>query len=66
MSVAGPTRRGTTVTSYQVQLSDGQESTVIADAAQRRSAAERSTTTVSLHDVARAARAGQRSGSTGS
>ena len=44
MSVAGPTRRGTTVTSYQVQLSDGQASTVIADAAQRRSAAERSTT----------------------
>jgi hypothetical protein len=62
MSVAGRTRRGTTVTSYQVQLSDGQESTVIADAAQRRSAAERSTTTVSLHDVARAARAGRRPG----
>jgi hypothetical protein len=50
------------VTSYQVQLSDGQESTVIADAAQRRSAAERSTTTVSLHDVARTARGGQRFG----
>jgi predicted DNA repair protein MutK len=33
------------VTSYHVQLSDGQEFTVIADAAQRRSAAERSTTT---------------------
>jgi hypothetical protein len=38
MSVAGRTRRGPTVTSYQVPLSDGQESTVIADAAQRRSA----------------------------
>jgi hypothetical protein len=33
MSVAGRTRRGPTVTSYHVQLSDGQESTVIADAA---------------------------------
>ncbi|HUO39458.1 MAG TPA: hypothetical protein VMU34_17175 [Mycobacterium sp.] len=44
------------MTSYHVQLSDGQEFTVIADAAQRRSAAERSTTTVSLHDAARAAR----------
>jgi hypothetical protein len=62
MSVAGRTRRGPTVTSYHVQLSDGQESTVIADAAIRRSAAERSTTTVNLHDVARAARAGQRFG----
>jgi hypothetical protein len=41
MSVAGRTRRGPTVTSYHVQLSDGQEFTVIADAAQRRSAAER-------------------------
>jgi hypothetical protein len=39
MSVAGRTRRGPTVTSYHVQLSDdGQEFTVIADAAQRRSA----------------------------
>ena len=56
MGVAGRTRRGPTVTSYHVQLSDGQEFTVIADAAQRRSAAERSTTTVSLHDAARAAR----------
>jgi hypothetical protein len=45
MSVAGRTRRGPTVTSYHVRLSDGQESTVIADAAQRRSAAERSTIT---------------------
>jgi hypothetical protein len=45
MSVAGRTRRGPTVTSYHVKLSDGQEFTVIADAAQRRSAAERSTTT---------------------
>jgi hypothetical protein len=63
MSVAGRTRRGPTVASYQVPLSDGQESTVIADAAQRRSvSAERSTTTVSPHDVARAARAGQRFG----
>jgi hypothetical protein len=32
MSVAGRTRRGPTVTSYHVQLSDGQEFTVIADA----------------------------------
>jgi len=56
MGVARRTRRGPTVTSYHVQLSDGQEFTVIADAAQRRSAAERSTTTVSLHDAARAAR----------
>ena len=55
-------RRPLTVTSYQVQLSDGQESTVIADAAQRRSAAERSTATVSLHDVARTTREGQRFG----
>jgi hypothetical protein len=62
MSDAGRTRRGPTVTSYQVQLSDGQESTVIADAAQRRSAAERNTTAVSLHDVARTTRGGQRFG----
>jgi hypothetical protein len=45
MSVAGRTRRGPTVTGYRVQLSDGQKFTVIADAAQRRSAAETSTTT---------------------
>jgi hypothetical protein len=32
MSVAGRTRRGPTVTSYHVQLSDGREFTVIADA----------------------------------
>jgi hypothetical protein len=32
MSVAGRTRRGPTVTSYHVQLSDGQEFTVIAEA----------------------------------
>ncbi len=43
------------MTSYHVQFSDGEEFTVIADVAQRRSAAERSTT-VSLHDAARAAR----------
>jgi hypothetical protein len=36
MSVAGRTRRGPTVTSYHVQLSDGQEFTVIAHAAQLR------------------------------
>ena len=61
MSVAGRTRRGPTVTSYHVQLSDGQEFTVIANAAQRRSAAERSTT-LSLRDAACAARGGQRFG----
>ena len=33
------------MTSHHLQLSDGQEFTVIAGAAQRRSAAERSTTT---------------------
>jgi hypothetical protein len=32
MSVAGRTRRGPTVTSYHVQLSDRREFTVIADA----------------------------------
>ena len=32
MSVAGRTRRGPTVTSYHVELSDRQEFTVIADA----------------------------------
>jgi hypothetical protein len=32
VSAAGRTRRGPTVTSYHVQLSDGQEFTVIADA----------------------------------
>ena len=66
MSVAGRTRRGPTVTSYHVQLSDGQEFTVIADAAQRRSAAERRTTTARLQDVARAARGVSGSSSTGS
>jgi hypothetical protein len=35
MSVAGRTRRAPTVTSYHVRLSDGQEFTVIADAAQK-------------------------------
>ena len=34
MSVGGRTRRGPTVTSYHVQLCDGQKFTVIADAAQ--------------------------------
>jgi hypothetical protein len=40
VSVAGRTRRGPTVTSYHVQLSDGQKFTVIADArrARRRAA----------------------------
>lgn len=58
MSVAGRTRRGPTVTSYHVQLSDGQEFTVIADAAQRRSASREEHHHRDLHDVARAARAG--------
>jgi hypothetical protein len=58
MSVAGRTRRGPTVTSYQVPLPTARSSPSSPTRLNEDLPAERSTTTVSPHDVARAARAG--------